>query len=48
VTRAELQRQLATAFRGEQSAALAEASLTLGSLEAVYALLDADRSKEAR
>lgn len=48
MTRIELQRQLTRAFRGEQSAVLAEASQTLGSLDAVYALLDHDRSKEAR
>jgi hypothetical protein len=48
MTRAELQRRLATAFRGEHSAIIAEASQLLGSLAAVYSLLDHDRSKEVR
>jgi hypothetical protein len=48
LTRVTLQHWLDRASWGEQSAVLAEASQALGSLEAVYALLDSNRSKEAR
>jgi hypothetical protein len=41
MTRAELLRRLEAAFEGERSAVIADASAELGSLEAVYALLDA-------
>jgi hypothetical protein len=46
LTRATLRRWLDDAMRGEQSAVIAEATLLLGTLTAVYALLDQDRSKE--
>lgn len=46
MTRAELLRQLIAAPEGERSAVLAEASAELGSLEAVYALLDTTPAKE--
>jgi hypothetical protein len=46
LTRATLLRWLAKAFQGEQSAVIAEASQALGNLEAVYTLLNQDRSRE--
>lgn len=48
LTRATLLRWLMEAMPGEQSAVMAEAIQLLGTLDAVYALLDPDRSKEVR
>ncbi len=46
MTRATLLRRLLKAPPGGHSAVIAEASAELGSLEAVYALLDAKPAKE--